>query len=130
MQETTLQSNNTPLMLSTQSYNSSQMAAYNSNYRYTQQATFKEGQDDHKQGATKDEDTNTCEHDYHVLEQPIGTDNDYEELDKYEKKERSQQEGSALKVEGEGPEDGVCTGTNDSTSEEHDRSVLISKYGN
>ena len=119
-------------MLSTQSANSSQMAACNRNYRYTQQAVFQGGQDDHKQfqGAAKDEDTDTSEHDYHVLEQPIDTDNDYEELDKYEKKERSQQEGSVLKVEGEGPEGGVCTGTNDSTSEEHDRSVFISKYGN
>ena len=88
------------------------------------------GQDD-IQGAN-DEDVDNCEHNYHVLEQPLNYfDNDYEELDKYEKKGRSQQEedvnsdtvkGSA--VEGAEPEGGVCT-----TSEEH-KSVLISKYGN
>jgi hypothetical protein len=66
-------------------------------------------------------------------------DNDYEELDKYEKKGRSQQEErdvyygdtiEGLAMEGEGQEGGVCTSTNDSTSEEHDKSMLISKYGN
>ena len=87
------------------------------------------GQDD-IQGANH-EDVDNCEHNYHVLEQPLNYfDNDYEELDKYEKKGRSQQQdeddtvkGSA--VEGAGPEGGVCA-----TSEEYDKSVLISKYGN
>ena len=132
-QESILQSNNTPLMLAT-SYNP-QITACNSNYKYTQQATFTEGGQDDMQEA-KDEDTDNCEHNYHILEQPI-MDNDYEELDKYEKKGRSQQEKKDVSytvpgpaVEGEGPEGGVCTSTNDSTSEEHDKSVLISKYGN
>ena len=76
------------------------------------------------------DDAESCEHAYHVLEQQI-EDNEYEELDT-KKKGRSQQveeedvnytlEGPA--VEGEGP------GGGDSTSEEHDKSVLISKNGN
>ena len=131
-----LQSNNIPLRLATTySSSQSQTVAYNSNYRYTHghKAILKVGQDD-IQGASN-EDVDNCEHNYHVLEQPLNyLDNDYEELDKYEKKGRSQQEeeedvnsdtveGSAM--EGEGPEGGVCTST-----EEHDKSVLISKYGN
>ena len=76
-----LKSNNTPLMLhSATSYNSQTTAC-----TFTHQTTFKAGQND-IQGAKNDsEETDSCAHNYHVLEQPI-RDNDYEELDKYEKK--------------------------------------------
>ena len=116
-------------MLAT-SYNSSQTAVCN----YTHQATFKLGQDD--MHGVQNEETDSCEHNYHILEQPI-MDNDYEELDKYEKKGRSQQEEKDVRYTAEGPanesdwekpEGGA--NISGSASEEHDKSVLISKYEN
>ena len=114
-------------MLAT-SYNSSQTAVCN----YTHQATFKLGQDDTYR--EQNEETDNYEHNYHILEQPI-MDNDYEELDKYEKKGRSQQEEKDVRYtaegpanSGEGPESGA--NINGSASEKHDKSVLISKNGN
>ena len=75
------------------------------------------------------DDAESCEHVYHVLEQPIG-DNEYEELDKYEKKGRSQEMEEEVTytvdgpgMEGKGPEGGASI--NDSASEKHDKSVLI-----
>ena len=87
--------NNTPLMLAT-SYNSSQTAVHN----YTHQATFKVGQDDMHR--VQNEEIDNCERNYHILEQPI-VDNDYEELDKYEKSGRSQQEEKDASYTTEGP---------------------------
>ena len=74
-----------------------------------------------------DEDTDSCEHVYHVLEQ--SRDNDYEELDKYEKRGRSQEEEvrytlESPAMEGEGPEGGASI--NNTASDEQEMSVLLS----
>ena len=73
-------------------------------------------------------DAESCEHVYHVLEQPV-KDNEYEELDKYTKKKGCHQQEEedvsytleGLAVEDERPEGRVSI--NQSSSEE--RSVLI-----
>ena len=84
-----------------------------------------------EQEDTTSEDADSCEHVYHVLEQ--SRDNDYEELDKYKKRGRSQEEDVRYTLEspardGEGPEGGA--GINNTAPDEQEMFVLISTNGN
>ena len=84
-----------------------------------------------EQEDTTSEDADSCEHVYHVLEQ--SRDKDYEELDKYEKRGRSQEEDVRYTLEspardGEGPEGGASI--NNIASDERELSDLISTDGN
>ena len=93
-----------------------------------QQISLKEQEDTTR---ATDEDTDSCEHVYHVLEQ--SRENDYEELDKYEKRRWNQEEEVRYTLEspareGEGPEGGASI--NNIASDEQEFSDLISTDGN